>query len=318
MLGLCGLQNQHRSPVQRHASAPDAEFKVCRDCGGLMPVWRSRHVSRTCSGYSALWAGDQRIKLFAALDAYAAEIPAGHRPQVQMVTITAPGVAGGLGWDPAQCRVKGPHRHSGMIGCKTSAAPAAHFNELAPGWWRSLHHEARQAARRQHGPPPVLIARVAEIQRRGVLHYHVILGRSTPAEIAAASAYQRELTARAPGHGFGYVDRKLEVREPGSAAAYLSSYFVDGKKGKISLRESVTSPAMPRSIIHVAVALTQASGITMRTLRLRRFLWCRIGPGWLRHLDALDLDLSSAYEVVAGGYWGPAFISGAMQAAAAP
>jgi hypothetical protein len=58
-----------------------------------------------------------------------------------------------------------------------------------------------------------------------------------------------------------------------SAAAYLFSYFDTGKGGKISLQESVQSNWMPRSIIHVSKELTQRSGITMRSLRLRRYAW---------------------------------------------
>ena len=33
------------------------------------------------------------------------------------------------------------------------------------------------------------------------------------------------------------------------------------------------APDMPRSIIHVSTELTQRSGVTMRELRLRRFVW---------------------------------------------
>ena len=74
-------------------------------------------------------------------------------------------------------------------------------------------------------------------------------------------------------YGFGYVERRQRVREPSSAAAYLSAYFVSGKKNKATLEESVTSPSMPKSIIHVSVELTRVSGVTMRSLRLRRYVW---------------------------------------------
>jgi hypothetical protein len=74
-------------------------------------------------------------------------------------------------------------------------------------------------------------------------------------------------------YGFGFVERKRRVREPRAAAAYLSSYFVNGKGRKASLEESVQSIWMPRSIIHVSKNLTQLSQVTMRTLRLRRYAW---------------------------------------------
>jgi hypothetical protein len=74
-------------------------------------------------------------------------------------------------------------------------------------------------------------------------------------------------------YGFGYTERKLSTRSGKRVAAYLSSYFVTGKKSKLSLQESVLAPDMPRSIIHVSKELTQLTGVTMRELRFRRFVW---------------------------------------------
>ena len=70
---------------------------------------------------------------------------------------------------------------------------------------------------------------------------------------------------------------------------------------------------MPPQIVYVKPELMQRSGLSMRTLRLRRFLWHRIGPGWLRHLPALGLDLESAFEIVRHGFWGPAFLNSVLQ-----
>jgi hypothetical protein len=124
---------------------------------------------------------------------------------------------------------------------------------------------------------------------------HPLVGYSTPAEKAAADVYQRELADRAARHGFGYVDRKRQVREPTAAAAYLSAYFVAGKKGKMTLRESVTSGSMPQSIVYVSPELSQHSGITMRSLRLRRYAW-RL---WRHDIEPIGLDL----EVSVGDIW---------------
>jgi hypothetical protein len=77
----------------------------------------------------------------------------------------------------------------------------------------------------------------------------------------------------APRYGFGITERKLQTRSAKRIAAYLSSYFVTGKRGKVSLQESVMSPEMPRSIIYVSTELTQRTGVTMRELRFRRFVW---------------------------------------------
>lgn len=216
-----------------------------------------------------------RVKIFAAMEAYWDDVQGRSigEPQVRLLTVTAPGVEAGITWDEDHCRHLGPHRHSGPAGCRATAAPAAAWNRLAPTWWRSLHNEASQATFRITGHRPRLLLRPWELQKRGMLHVHPVVGSSTHAERQAADVYQRELAARAARHGFGFVDRKVEVRHPRAAAAYLSSYFVQGRKGKMTLREAVTSGQMPRSIVYCASELSQASGITMRSLRLRRYAW---------------------------------------------
>lgn len=256
----------------RQGSTHPAEWRTCPDCGSLLPAWRKRHLSRRCPTYAPIWAGDVRVKLFAALKAY------GHwyeqvGGQVRMVTVTAPGVDGGLSWDDNFCAHLGPHKHSGLLGCRTRPAPAGLFNDRAPAWWTELHRQARQAAGRDGSAPPELLARIWEKQKRGVLHLHLVVGYTIPSERAAADRYVHELAERAPRHGFGFVDRKLEVKEPSQAAAYLSAYFVAGKRGKLSLTESVQDDSMPRSIIYVASWLSRRSGITMRSLRLKRYAW---------------------------------------------
>lgn len=262
-----------------------SEFRKCPDCGGMIPAWQHRHRARTCPGYSELWAGDVRMKLFAAGRAYV-ELCKVRAAKVSLITITGPGVQdAGLVWDESICADRGPHRHSGPEGCRVAAAPADAFNRHAPGWWTRLHNEAAQEAERLTGRRPMHLARVWELQRRGVLHVHVLEGHSTPAEKAAADAYQAALAEKAAKHGFGFVDRKRQVAEASQAMAYLSSYFVAGKKGKASLRESVTSGAMPVSIVYVRPELSQRSGVTMRSLRLKRYLW-RLGSGWMwLHLE---------------------------------
>jgi hypothetical protein len=100
---------------------------------------------------------------------------------------------------------------------------------------------------------------------------HPVLAYSTLAEKRAVDRYLEHLGALRKDYGF--VERKHRVREPRAAAAYLSPYFVSGKGNKLSLEESVQSNWMPRSIMHVSVALTRASGITTRTLRLKRYAW---------------------------------------------
>jgi len=137
-----------------------------------------------------------------------------------------------------------------------------------------------------------MLVRVWEMQKRGLLHAHPVFAYSTLSEKVAADRYVEHLDELRHRWGFGYVERKRRVREPRAAAAYLSSYFVNGKGSKASLEESVRSEAMPRSIIHTSVVLTQRSGVTMRTLRLRRYAWklWRSLPSSLLLATCLDVN----------------------------
>jgi hypothetical protein len=73
----------------------------CRHCGRRIPPPLRRCRRRTCPGYAALWAGDQRQKLFANLNAYADHVPSGVRsPRVLVGAVTAPGVSGGWNGRP--------------------------------------------------------------------------------------------------------------------------------------------------------------------------------------------------------------------------
>jgi hypothetical protein len=121
------------------------------------------------------------------------------------------------------------------------------------------------------------------MQTRGVLHVHPVLGYGTPRQKAGARLYVSRLSELAALYGFGFVERKVKPQPAVNAAAYLSAYFVKGRRGKTALWESARSPAMPRSIVHVSVRLTQETGCTMRLLRFARFVWVLWGvrlPAW--------------------------------------
>jgi len=235
----------------------------CTHCGrrtyGRAAVCRRRR----CPGYAPLWAGDQRRKLFENLGAYDGESV--------VLAVTAPG-ADQLPWDEHHCRRLGVHTHSGLLGCRVVPRLARQWNQSASDRWRRLHRRVYQAVCR-HRVRPRLLVRAFERQHRGVLHVHPVLGVRTPADRHAAQLYARYLSEFAPHYGFGFTERKLASRSGKRVAAYLSSYFVTGKKGKLSLQESVMAADMPRSIIHVSTELTQKTGVTMRELRFRRFVW---------------------------------------------
>lgn len=218
---------------------------------------------RRCPGYAPLWAGDQRRKLFDNLTAYDGS--------VIVLAVTAPG-ATVLPWDEQHCRALGAHVHSGNLGCRVIPTVAVGWNRTASDRWRRLHRRVYQSVRR-HGVKPTLLVRAFEKQHRGVLHVHPVLGVKTGADRHAAHLYARYLSELASQYGFGFSERKLASRSGKRVAGYLSSYFVAGKKRKVALQDSVTAPDMPRSIIHVSTELTQQTGVTMRELRFRRFIW---------------------------------------------
>jgi hypothetical protein len=237
----------------------------CRGCG--RPLYGSATLcrSRRCPEYGLIWAGDQRQKLFRNLEVLPGEILLG--------AVTAPG-ADALPWDDGVCGRLEEHVHSGRLGCRVAQAKATEWNESAPGRWRQLHRRAYQDTVKRCGRGSVwLVARVWEMQARGVLHVHPVLAYGTAVQMAGARFYVARLAELAPSYGFGFVERKVKPQPAVNAAAYLSSYFVKGRRGKATLWESALSGAMPRSIVHVSVRLTQETGCTMRLLRFARFVW---------------------------------------------
>jgi hypothetical protein len=125
--------------------------------------------------------------------------------------------------------------------------------------------------------------------------------------MAGARAYLTRLAELAPSYGFGFVHSESKLVKPmpaQNAAAYLSSYFVKGRRGKLALWESVRSSAMPRSIIYVSTKLTKQTGCTMRTLRLKRalyFLWRASLPFEEVRVVATLLEAFPGAEIVAVG-----------------
>lgn len=288
------------------------QWRSCTDCGQAMPKWRRRHVKRDCPGYSDLWAGDLRMKFFGALKSYRSIREKGGLTEdvigVLMVTVTAPG-QDDLPWDSDRCRGLGPHRHSGLLGCRIRPTFADPWNASAPDRWRALNGTAARHVERDFGHRAALLSRVWEVQSRGALHVHALLGYSTPTERASADRYVEELKSRAGSHGFGQVDRSESLKSVTAAAAYLAGYFANGKGRKMALTESVTKAEMPRSIAYVRPELSQHSGLTMQSLRLRRFLWHRIGSDGLRLAGYLEVNLEECYHLFQEGFWGRTFFN---------
>ena len=254
----------------------------CKHCGRHTYGNATACKSRLCRGYGPLWAGDWRRVLFDNLSAADAlvgdEMPKGLDVKAAMLAVTAPG-AELLPWDERGCRPLGPHKHSGKLGCRVDVAAAGEWNRTMDRRWSKLHRRAATEVRRKLGNDSVvLLTRGIELQHRGVKHAHPVLLAATPRQRAGAAAYRDRLELLAPQYGFGFVSQKIRPQHVKAAAAYLSSYFVTGKKEKAQLQHTVQHPAMRKSrLLWMTPRLTTLTGVTMRELRFRRYVWARFG-----------------------------------------
>jgi hypothetical protein len=173
---------------------------ICSACSrsrwGLSLICRRR----TCPGYGPIWAGDQRRKLFENLDAY-------EGAAVRLGALTAPGKLL-LPWDLDHCRLLGDHRCSGELGCRVNPDLAKAWNDTASEHWSRLNRTAYQRVQRELGLKAWVLARVFEMQHRGVLHVHPVLAYGTYAERRAADRYLDLVDELAPHYDFGFSERK--------------------------------------------------------------------------------------------------------------
>jgi hypothetical protein len=240
--------------------------------------------------YGPIWAGDWRRVLFTNLKATDALTPGHLEPQAVLLAVTGPGArptwdeqgevtCEGLPWDERHCAHRGPHKHAGPDGCRVDPWKGAEWNRTADARWSKLHRRAATETRRRFGNDAlVLLTRAIEVQHRGVKHFHPVLLCTTMRHRFGVEFYAKRLSELAGQYGFGYVERKIKPQPASAAAAYLSAYFVKGKKEKAQLQHSVQHPAMRGSrILWMTPRLTQTTGATMREMRFRRFVWARYG-----------------------------------------
>lgn len=239
------------------------------------------------------------MRLFRNLELYEGEA-------VTMIAVTGPG-ADYLPWDEQHCARLGAHRHSGRLGCRVQREFSVTWNKHASHNWSELHRAVGQKLA-YHDRRPLLVAKAWEYQKRGVLHVHLVFGFTSRVEKESVRMYLQEVVDRAPNYGFGWPDRDIYAGEAKGAAAYLSSYFVGGK-GKLDIRETVKREDVPRNLIYVAQPLLRQSGISMRTLRLKRFLWHNVDREWLSLiLDEGLMTIESCYAAWEMGLWMPEFL----------
>jgi hypothetical protein len=177
------------------------------------------------------------------------------------------------------------------------------WNRTAPARWSELHRRAQQAAKRS-GWSVNLLGYAWQLQGRGVLHLHLVLGVGTEYEHTAAREYVGELRARTGEHRFGFVDAvdrdgrsgRSRVMEPHRAAGYLSRYLTDSAQ----FMEALRMPHRPARLVWITPRLTQLTMCTRRRLRRVRFLWhIRQGTSVFAHAGKLPRWFTDRAEYAA-------------------
>ncbi len=192
----------------------------------------------------------------------------------------------------------GEHKHAGGLGCRVDSSISGRWNREAPAAWRRLHRRAYQETVRRHGSGSVvLLARVWELQARGLLHVHPVLGYEGAIQMAGARVPRTARGARAAVR-LRVRPQQARAREGDAGSERCGVPVVvlrEGPAREDGAMGLVRSSAMPRSIIHVSVKLTMRTGCTMRTLRLKRLLFVVWGVDVSReHLSVVDAALRAA------------------------
>lgn len=280
---------------------------------------------RDCPRCGQAWARDWLRNMETNLAAYGGA--------VVMLTITAPGEER-LPWDEHHCRVvQGRTRHKthrGPIGCRVQQRAAREWSDTLSWRWAKLRGAAQLATKRATGQQAVILERAYEPQKRGVPHLHVVLGYRTRADQEAAHVFVGHVKRLVGDYDFGFADgRGSAARSRGiktrpavemygvelrpmlgeNAARYLASYLT-GRAGKAkkkgTIRENISSPVMPRSLLWLTPKLTskeqaitsdgRPTGVTMRMLRRARHLFAAAkglcpAPLWRDVVDAAETAL---------------------------
>lgn len=244
---------------------------------------------RSCPACGLVWLKDTHVRAIAASQVL--------RGAVALVSITAPG-RDVLPWDETGRRVE--------------EGAARDWNRSAPARWSKLYDAARRRARRDCPMAAgewALLFKAWEYQKRGVLHLHLVVPMGSPRAARHSRSLVTQLAALAPRYGFGFVDRgklpsagarrssrTLEAVEPGRAAAYVAGYLSGAGIGKGGIYEVAQAQGVPGALLYVAQALTRRSGVTMRSLRVRRRVVARFPDAGLSRdhwmaacvVDAID------------------------------
>jgi len=241
----------------------------CEDCGRPLHERAWRHQSKRCPGYAGLWAFDLYVCFGENLKA--------HGGTAVLFTVTPPG-ADQLPWDESKCLLAGPHKHNGELGCEVEAGQALLWNESAQARFTAAQREAKRRADRAlraMGSDRRISKLLSwwELQKRGVLHAHIVLPMSDPQERYWSRAYVTAWEELAPRFWFGNVDRWRSIARKAKPSEQVGRYvagYTLGGKGKLPLETAVRDQRMPARTFHINRNLTGQSKATIRNARLNR------------------------------------------------
>lgn len=152
----------------------------------------------------------------------------------------------------------------------------AAWNRTAAARWSLLDRRVKGYMRRQ-GLKVRPLLRIAQRQRRGLDHLHLVLA-AEPRDRLAIAAYVRLLKELGPEHGFGFVDDPYKRRRSPRTGKLQTMVFDDPRIAARYLvgRYLVESPQLEALVagadhsfrpLWVTPTLTKLSGCTVRRLR---------------------------------------------------
>lgn len=211
------------------------------------------------------------------------------------VTLTAPGVEGGLVWDQSCGHVDG--ECSGEKGCKVERLPMAVWNSTAPQRWSWFVTEMRRQLTKA-----LQFCGSWETQARGALHRHVIIW--CPGVTFRRFKAAVRLSAHRYGFGRQYDVQPMsgaDARDVARRAGYCAAYVTKGSERAESLD---TDTGELRQGGYWAWSASRHWGQTMKAIRAEQRAWVveRLGrpdsadaePGGAAALD-LEREIYAAF-----------------------
>lgn len=147
------------------------------------------------------------------------------------------------------------------------------WNRTAARKWKRLDCRVKGRMRRAGLPTPVLLARVAQRQKRGLDHLHLVFRVGSLEERRAVATYVAHLKELHREYVFGFVDDPFKKRGPAGrtmvfedasiAGRYLTRYLTESPQ-LVSLLDARDASFRP---LWVSPQLTMVSKVTCTRLR---------------------------------------------------